>query len=158
MNNLKIERDAVKECIDMYDMNMFYGYIKEERDERYQTIMDAYISSVDYIQVRGASLGQAPGFSGGGTINKYNGMGEYHSYVNDDKVTVIIRVPATGYIYDGGCFRYYYDTDGNPIFVHIGNFWISFFENEIMSNNLASVESCLSYLQDAIDTLNVVTN
>ena len=158
LNNLRIERDAVKECIDMYDMNMFYGYIKEERDERYQTIMDAYISSVDYIQVRGASLGQAPGFSGGGTINKYNGMGEYHSYVNDDKVTVIIRVDATGYIYDGGCFRYYYDTDGNPIFVHIGNFWISFFENEIMSNNLTSVESCLKYQQGAIDTLNVVIN
>lgn len=159
LDNLEIEKETVKSCIDRYDAEMQVGYTKEEKVERYNEIMNLYIDAVDYIQVRGASLGQAPGFHAGATVNKYNGLGECHSYTNGDTITVIIRLRTGEYIYgDGAGVRCYYDMAGNPIYIRAGSDWVCFFENEIMSYNLMNDSFLEDYKKSAEETLSIFTN
>ena len=159
LDNLKAEKEAIKACIDSYDVNMLAGYIKEERDERYNELMKLYIDSVDYIQVRGAALGQTPGFHDGADVNTYNGLGECHSYRNGDRITVIIRLRTGESIYgEGAGVRCYYDMEGNPIYIHAGSDWVSFFENEIMAYNLMNDDFLMDYKESAEQTMAVFTN
>ena len=159
LDNLKAEKEAIKACIDSYDVNMLAGYTKEERDERYNELMKLYIDAVDYIQVRGAALGQTPGFQYGADVNTYNGLGECHSYRNGDQITVIIRLRTGESIYgEGAGVRCYYDMEGNPIYIHAGSDWVSFFENEIMAYNLMNDAFLMDYKESAEQTMAVFTN
>lgn len=159
LDNLNAEKETIKTCIDNYDVNMLAGYTKEERDERYNELMNLYIDSVDYIQVRGAALGQTPGFHDGADVNTYNGLGECHSYRNGNQITVIIRLRTGESIYgEGAGVRCYYDMDGNPIYIHAGSDWVSFFENEIMSYNLMNDDFLMDYKESAEQTMAVFAN
>lgn len=148
------EQEAIRSCIAVWDAETTLGYTGEEQNERYQELVTLYVEMVDYIQVRGASLGQTPGFHSGSRITKY-GEGVYYSYVNGDKITVVIRLRDTEYIYDGNGVRNYYDMQGNPIYTCAGQDWVSFFNNEVMAYELMNDEFVSYYQEKAVKALAV---
>jgi hypothetical protein len=148
LSGIEQEMNNVKACVELWDSEKTAGYTKEEQNERYQELITLYVESVDYIQVRGASLGQTPGFCSGSEITKY-GEGKYVSYVNEDSVILIIRLRTGEYLYDGGGVRSYYDKQGNPIYCCAGQDWVSFFDNEVMTYQLMNDDFVSDYKETA---------
>lgn len=154
---LEKEKNQIEECVNMWDSEKLDGYTKEEKNERYGNIIALYVDSVDYIQIRGASLGQTPGFHSGSQITKY-GDGVYCSYINDDKITLIIRLRNNEYIYGGGGVRSYYDMQGNPIYCCAGQDWISLFNNEVMAYELMNDDFISQYEETARNSMKIFSN
>lgn len=157
LQELQMEKENISDCVALYDGENTLGYTKEEKDERYQNMVLLYTDAVDYIQVRGASLGQTPGFHSGGQITQY-GDGVYYSYLNEGRITLIIKLGTGEYIYSGGGRRYYFDMQGNPIYYRAGQDWVSFYENEVMAYEVMNEDFIASYQEAANKAMLVFTN
>jgi hypothetical protein len=155
LSKLETEMNNVKECVDLWDPEETGGYTKEEKDERYTEIVKLYVDSVDYLQIRAASLGQTPGFRSGSQVTKY-GNGEYYSYVNGDSVILVIHLRLGEYIYgENAGVRCYYDKQGNPIYCSSSTEWVSYFNNEVMAYELMNDSAVTSYQEFAETSLEI---
>lgn len=148
LSEIRQELDNVQKCVEIWDSEKLAGYSKEDKNERYQDIIELYVESEDYIQVRGAALGQTPGFHDGGQVTKY-GEGQYCAYVNGESTVLVIRLRTGEYLSGGGGVRSYYDMEGNPIYCCAGQDWVSFFDNEVMAYQLMNDDFLSSYWETA---------
>lgn len=117
---MSLELDSLVNCISLYDPSYTAGYTMEECQERYRQNIEMYVEGMEYVQVRGAALGSTPGFYHGTEKTVY-GNGEYVSYNNGSYITEIIRLGIGQHLYSGKGRFYYYDRNGNLIWLFRGN-------------------------------------
>lgn len=116
------------------------GYSQEDRAQRWNLYVSRYAKAVDYIEERGASLGETPAFHSNGSMTVY-GEGTLLRYTKEftaDSETVLIVERGIGYPHNGlPDKRYYYDTRGNVMYIRSGENSVTCLDGEIVTYNYA---------------------
>ena len=129
---LMLERDQAEKALQSCEGIEYGGYSDEEATDRWTTLLECYIQTLDQLIERGATLGETPGLHANGSLTVY-GDRSYSAYSKeftaDSRPSAIIG----GSGMEERNPRYYYDTSGNLLCVVYGTAKITYRNNIILT-------------------------
>jgi len=148
LTDIEREKNMLEECLIHFETKDILGYSSEEKSERYLRSLNRYIENINFVQLHAGSQGYTPAFTAGAEKRIY-GDGNYVSYVNGDKVIMIVVLGTGDTLYGGKGWHYYYDMNGNVIYISYGNEKIALLDNEVVWYQLSNEANLGVYVEMA---------